>query len=410
MPRTTDEPVIKRSFYEKEQKRPALKINRMLSVVFFVVFFLAVLGGLGIFWLLRDDLEQSHLRQFTRDLSWSFRPRAQISAEKIIFDGQRDNAYAPFKDGLAVLTTNRLVCYDAVGKELISAERSFKSPRLLSSPRNILAYDRGGNTLVLANDRSILLDIRTERPIITAKLNRQGYVALVTQAEGYKSLLTVMDAGGVPVFRYFSPDYIIDVALSPDSGMCAISFAVFEGNWIKGHIRVFDITKRDADEIINSPAAVIRPKDEDGLISEVFFQRGGKILAVGEKNISFYDLDGVLLNSTDFSGRDLLDYSVMNTGIAVRTARTYTGIESQLELYDFDGNMVDSTELKEEIICQSGGGDYVTLVTSRSIRVYDSKLSLKSDEPNELGARQILQRDNGTMFLIFNDYALIYSP
>jgi hypothetical protein len=302
------------------------------------------------------------------------------------------------------------VCYDAGGRELVSTERSFKNPRLLSSPRNILAYDRGGNTLVLANDRAILLDTRTERPIITAKLNRQGYVALVTQAEGYKSLLTIMDASGVPIFRYFSPDYIIDAALSPDSGLCAVSYAVFENNWIKGHIKVFDITKRDADEIINSPVAVIRPHDEDGLISEVFLGRGGKILTIGEKNISFYDADGVLLNSTDLSGRVLLDYSIMNTGVAIRTARTDTGIESRLDLYDFDGELIDSTDINEEIICQSGGGDYVTLVTSRSIRVYDYKLSLKSDEPNESGARRILQRDNGTMFLIFNDYALIYSP
>ncbi|MCL2081452.1 MAG: DUF5711 family protein [Oscillospiraceae bacterium] len=410
MPKNTDEPVIKRSFYEKEEKRPALKISRMLSVIIFIAFFLVVLGGLGVFWLLRDDLDQSLFRQLAIDFSWNTRRRAQTSSDKIIFDGKRDNAYAPFMDGLTVLTASRIVCYDSVGKEIISAERYFKNPCLLASPRNVLAFDRGGDTLVLLNDRSILLDIRTERPIITAKLNRQGYVALVTQQEGYKALLTVMDAKGQPVFKYYSADYIIDAALSPDSGMVAVSYAVFRDDWVSGHIKIFDITKRDAAEIIDEPAAVISPRADEGLISEVFIQRDGKILAVGEKNISFYDLDGVLLNSTDFSGRAMLDYSVMNAGVAVRTARAGAGMESRLDLYGFDGELIGSDELKEEIICQSGGGDYVTLVTSRGILVYDGRLELKSDEPNELGARQILQRDDGTMFLIFNDHALIYSP
>ncbi|MCL1819088.1 MAG: DUF5711 family protein [Oscillospiraceae bacterium] len=409
MPETTNEPVIKRSVFGKEKRKKPPKLSRMLSFIFFAAFFAVVLGGLGIFWLVRDDLSENPLSSFAKDLSWNLRRRAQTSAEKIIFDGHIDNAYAPFKEGLAVLTANRLVCYDAVGREIVSAERTFKKPCLLSSPKNVLAFDRGGDTFVLVNERGILLDERPERPIITASLNRQGYIALVTQADRYKSLLTVMDDKGGLIFKYYSPDYyILDAVLSPDSNMAALSFAGFEDNWIKGHIKVFDLTLSDGDEIIGNPAAVLRPGDDDGLVTEIIFQKGGNISAVCEKSISFYSLDGVLLNRADFSV--MLDYSVISTGIAVRSSRTDAGMESRLDLFGFDGELIDSTVLNEEIICQSGGGDYVTLVTSRSIRVYDRMLALKSDEPNESHTRRILQRDNGTMFLIFNDHALIYSP
>lgn len=405
MPKTPSEPVINRSFYVKEKKRPALKLSRMLSIVLFIAFFILILGGLGVFWLVRDDLDQNYFQNIAAEISWSFRKRAQTSSDKIIFDGRIDNAYAPFKDGLAVLTTNRLVCYDSIGKEMISSERVFKNPCLQASPKNVLAYDRGGETLVLLNERAVLLDIKTERPIITASLNRQGFIALVTQAEAYKALVTILDSAGTAVFKYYSPDYILDAALSPDSEMLVVSCAGIEDGWTKSRVKVFNRFNVEPE-----PVTVITPQDEEDLILNVFFQKGGKIFTVGKKNISFYGLDGVLLNSTDNSGRVLLDFSVMNSGIAVRTGRTYNGIESKLELFDFDGKLVDSTELNEEIICQSGGGDYVTLVTSHSILVYDQKLALKSDEPNEMVARQILQRDDGTMFLIFNDYALIYSP
>lgn len=405
MPKLKDEPVINRSFYVKEKKRPAIKISRMLSIVLFIAFFVLILVGLGVFWLVRDDLDQNYFTTIANDIAWNFRQRAQTSSEKIIFDGNIDNAYAAFKDGLAVLTTNRLVCYDASGKEMISAERVFKNPCLQTSSKNVLAYDRGGETLVLLNERALLLDIKTERPIITAKLNKQGYITLVTQTEAYKALVTVMDATGTAVFKYYSPDYILDAVLSSDSAMLAVSCAGIKDSWIKTQIKVFDRFNAEPE-----PVTVITPEDDEDIILDLFFQKGGKILTVGKKTLSFYDPDGVLLNSMDYSGRVLLDFSVMNDGVAVRTARTYNSVESRLELFDFDGKLVDSTEVNEEIICQSGGGDYVTLVTSHSILVYDHKLELKSNEPNEMVARQILQRDNGTMFLIFNDYALIYSP
>ena len=403
MPKTTQEPVIKRSFYKKERKkkRPVLKFGRVLGITLFCVFLTAVLVGLAAFWAVKDDLSQSFLSDLSRRVTWQLRRRAQTSPDMIVFDGKADNAYAPFRDGLAVLTVNRLVCYDATGKEVFSAERDFKNPCLQTSSRTLMAYNRGGGTFVLADDRAPILDIETERPIITAKLNRQGYAALVTQGEGYKSVVWVYNSKGKLIYKYSSPDYyVIDVALSPDSSLLAVSCAGYGDNWVSGQIKLFSLAEE-------TPKAVI---GADGLVYEVYMPGSDKISGIFENSISFWDANGVLLGQALFSGRELLDYSFTDSGIAARSTRGVYGPGSTLSMYDYGGSLLGAVSLNEEVICQSGGGGYVTLVTSGSIIVYDGRLRLQSEEPNSTHVRQILQRDNGTMFLIYGDYAQLYSP
>ena len=403
-------PLFERSYYNRPKRSKASAASRAASAALFIIFCMLVIGALALFLVFREDISPDSVKRVSSMISRSFQRGASISADVISFDAQPGNILAPFLDGIAVLTSNRLVCYDTIGGERLAAERGFKRPALQTSLRNVLAYDRNGNTLLLANRHEFLIDTQWERPIITATLNRAGWTALVTYGSGYKAVVYVLDPDGATVFKYSSPEYyVVDAVVSPDGSLLAVACAGFRDNWVSGRLRVFDLAYGGG-EVEPDEVTVALADLDDTLIYELFFPKNDRIAAMTENGVVYWDAKGAQLGSTPLDGRSLQDYSVLDDAIILRTARSRSGAGSRLESYRWDGAPVGILPLKNDVICQSGAGGYVTLVTANMITVYDAELETVSDQPNLTHVRSVRQRDTGGVYLIYNDNARLYTP
>ena len=409
-------PLFDRPFHGRRGQTPSKgeRAGHMASVALFGIFCAAVAGALALFLIFGEGLGAGSIDRVSSMISRGLQGGAQISSDVISFDAQPGNVIEPFLDGIAVLTSNRLVCYDTIGGERLAAERMFSRPALQASVKNVLAYDRNGTTLLLADRHGFLLDLQWERPIITAKLNRAGWLALVTQGSGYKAVVHVYDPDGVPAFRYSSPEYYItDAAVSPDGSQLAVACAGFTDNWVSGRLRVFDLTRTGgATPREATPEDVTTALcDLDGeMIYELFFPKNDRIAAMTEKGAAYWDAKGVLLGRTELEGRYLQDYSALDGAIVLRTSRGRSGSGARLDSYGWDGRSLGGLALKNDVICQSGGGGYVTLVTADAITVYDAKLDAVSDQPNQTHVRAVKQCDTGPVYLIYSDNARLYKP
>ena len=383
--------------------------GRMASVALFWIFCAAVVVALALLFIFGEGFGADSLDRVSSMLSRGLQGGAQISSDVISFDAQPGNVIEPYLDGIAVLTSNRLVCYDTIGGERLAAERVFMRPALQTSLKNVLAYDRNGTTLLLANRHGFVIDCQWERPIITAKLNRAGWLALVTQGSGYKAVVHVFDPDGVLAFRYSSPEYYItDAAVSPDGSLLAVACAGFTDNWVSGRLRVFDLTHTGEASPEDVTAAIC---DLDGeMIYELFFPKNDSIAAMTEKGAAYWDAKGSLLGRTELEGRYLQDYSALDNAIILRTSRGRSGSGARLDSYGWDGEHLGWQTLKNDVICQSGRGGCVTVVTADAITVYDAKLAAVSDQPNQTHVRAVRQCDTGPVYLIYSDNARLYKP
>ncbi len=395
-------PLIKRTFFKKEIKHPFAKIGTAARFIIFSVFFVIVLVFLAIFWVIRNDLSADTFSSLKARLNITWGSKAVIAPEHINFDAQLDNELAAFRDGLAVLTKNRFAWYDATGQEVLGLERTFKRPSLQTSAKNVLAIDRDGDSFVLANQDGFLLNMTWDAPLITARLNDSGWTTVVSQGNRYRSVVTVLDEVGKVVYKYYSPDYyILDAVLSPDCTTLVVSCATFENNWVSGRLKWFDISQENP--IAESMA-------DDALTTQLFFPHNDRVCAITERGLVFWDSKGERLGQTIFGDRVLLDYSVLQDSLVTRSAHNFVGNNSTLEQYNFEGELQATLALENDIICQSGDNNFLTLITSNQILVYNDALKLMSEEPNDTHVRQVLQRPNGTLFLVYNDYAQLYTP
>ncbi|GHV07273.1 hypothetical protein FACS1894217_07740 [Clostridia bacterium] len=377
-------PVIER----RHRPEPEKKKRKWVAPTIFIIFALIVGAFLTTLWVNREDITRVGIEKFWAKMFDGSKANADGGAEVINLDAQRGNILKIFEGGIAVLTGNRLVCYDTSGRETFSAERTLLLPAMSEGGGNLIAYDRDGDTLIFIGPRGVIFDERWASPIITAKVNQNGWLALVTRGDGYRSVVTVYNNEGGEVYRYSSPGrYITDAAVSADGKNLAVVSAGYNDSWVQSRLQVFDM---------NSDAIPVGT--ELPMTRELFFGNGLCVLT--DESVLFFTDGGAKKSEVSLAGRVVLDWTELATGLVLRT-------ENALELYSWkDGTQSGRAELTESVVCQSGAGEWLTIVSSGHIQVFKGKdLKQAASKPNDNYARQALQQADGRVYLIENDKA-----
>ena len=86
-----------------------------------------------------------------------------------------------------------------------------------------MVYDAGGSSLYILGQRALVWSVQDLEPILSARLNRNGQLTVVTQSSSYRGTVTVYDASYSPVMRIdLSSAFVMDAALSDDGHTLAI--------------------------------------------------------------------------------------------------------------------------------------------------------------------------------------------
>ena len=116
-----------------------------------------------------------------------------------------------FKDGLCHLSQNILTVYSRDMKKYSEHTVNIRTPVLKTSGKYILAFDRDGNNIYVADSFRLLKTFTTDEKIINAGLDENGYFYVITEKYGYKARLTVYDREFDEVFYWDCADnYVFD--------------------------------------------------------------------------------------------------------------------------------------------------------------------------------------------------------
>lgn len=383
---------------QKKKKAPSF-LKRLL--VFLLVAAVAVGAVAAV--VFRDRLNIDSIRRWIqyRTLLRSDSGRT----ESFPYSGDLDDAFAALDGDLLVCSRNTISLYSGSGTQYINQDVSMEHPVVNAGGSLAVVYDAGGSSLYVLGQRALLWSAKDLETILSARLNKNGQLTVVTQPSGWRSAVTVYDASYEPVMTVeLSSTLAMDAALSDDGKTLALltvdqqdgSFATtaefYSMNYSAGEFTP-DLTCPLGGAVVldmNHDSALLWCMEEQGLTT-VDHSDGGSW-------------------SASWASRYLRRYTLGGDGFAaVLVGRHRAGSQAELLLVDGEGG-TRTLALTEQVLSISAAGRYVAVLTADRLDIYTSDLELYSSLNGTQGARNVLMLSDGSAILISSETAGYYIP
>ncbi len=191
----------------KEDSNKTLKILYLAKRLVFVtiIIYIVVFFVVNSSYLSKDNISRvTYTIRKTLTESYAEGMEKKIS---LMYD-ERESEIV-FKDGFAVLSTGTLSIYSSDFIRFSSHKIGYRQPVLLNSSENIFCFDRGGNSISVYDSFNKVNEKTFENSIINVAVSESGYVAVITEAYGYKGMVTILDKDLKEIMQWYSADYYL---------------------------------------------------------------------------------------------------------------------------------------------------------------------------------------------------------
>ncbi len=299
-------------------------------------------------------------------------------------------------DNVAFLTTKSYSVLDK-NAEGESVKMALLEPQLHTEGEYAVCYNLDSTEVTVFKNTTEAYIAKTENKIIRAKVNKNGYLFVVTEKEGYNCEAMVFNRKGEAIFKWdVSKSEFLDGDINCSNNAIALSLAAAGNEKLIGEIVLVDITD----------AKVTKKETFD---SSVFFSldfnNNDTYTALGSNSLTYFNSDGTKKWSYNYGEKTLLRAETAENDMMVLAFGAKGGI--------FDGN---STEVK--VINRLGkvtaektynhviddisiNNNFVALVFDKEIMVVDSKLREKRKLKTEYSIKKVeLYDDNKHLFVL----------
>ncbi len=150
-------------------------------------------------------------------------------------------------NNIVVTNQTNLYFYSSKGRQLRSVQHQKKDAQTKTAGDNALIYSVGGDTASVETATKTVTQLKSEKPIVTGAIAKNGKFALVTESDVYTSELKVFDKNGNAVFKWIPQGGVISsVALSQDGNFVAASTLYTNGGKLQSGIYLFATSKSEA--------------------------------------------------------------------------------------------------------------------------------------------------------------------
>lgn len=301
---------------------------------------------------------------YNRDAIFSSTPEALGGRDAIHrADAAIQHNYAVFGNLLLINTNQEIRAINRNGRLMWSVPFAARNPFLVTSGNHILVADRGGTDAIVLRGERILSNLTTDGEIFTGRINRNGFVALATTADGFKSRIEVHSPFGRKIYKWeISEHYVLDVDVSPNNNNLVAALLRSDDEGIVGSLAFVDI---ENERIIERPSFV------NAIISAIRHDSNGNLLAIADTAALFYDSEGQNIWNYSFDGRTLQSFAFQPTGnlfLFFRNSRNTSTLET---LRVADKHMLGTAELDFEVQNISINRNTVIAMGMREISRFD---------------------------------------
>ncbi len=365
-----------------EEKR---KKNRSLFRLLLIGLLLA--AALAAVALAVVSRERGGIRELWREL------RGEKRVSEFFFENASHGDAAEMDLGLAVATDSGLYLFDETGEIVLSRLYAWQKQALARAGDYGAVYDVGGTTVIFFNSKKILTEIDMPYAVVSASVNDLGYLAVCTEADGYKGAVTVYNSLGTAIYR-----------------------------WSAGNSRVLSARVSGRDELLvltvgndGSRLVLCEMDREDkvaeytfpGLMIDMVFTRSG-VTAITTS--SLIGLSGKLEErwSIDFEERFLEKYVLTEDLSAVALTDYQVGGGRTLETITAGGDTRGAIALGEDPVDMDVRDGRVAVLTSDRVTVYSGTLEKSDGYPCDFGAEHVSLRPDGSVVCAGSFSAYVY--
>lgn len=368
---------------QRKEKKKEYHLLGTLQIVTLLVLIL-VLGG-GIFYF-RDEINLYSIKRMFSVFSFSQNSVESFTAIPLSYDTALSPIFATEGEKLICVTGDRISIVDFNGQTIYDEKVMFTMPAVSVSGKYTLIYDRGGREIRLFSGTVLSLKKTLDKPINTAEVNKYGEFAVITGADGYKSLVTIFNRDHKEIYKWHSAErYVSEVVLS-DKGteFAAVSLATEAGD-ISSRLTFF---KTDQEE----PICYTDFKGE--LVCAADYQKDGSITVLSDQTAYRFESNGTLTKSFSYFGRKLqqFDLSAGRTTTLVLN-RLQFGSATNLVILDSEMKPVCDTYIGNEVTSLTANDRRVLLFDGKNITVYNALGEWMKQVEAPHDTRRILQND-----------------
>jgi len=320
------------------------------------------------------------------------------------FAADPNNRYGQLGEKLIVLSQNHLQVLENDSTAFFSREVQLSQPALDVGNELAVAYDIGGENLYVFSAEGVQMELTMEEGygIISAHMNDNDYLAVVTEQSGYKGVVTVYNEEMTSVFAYrSSSQFLSDAVVSEDcSTVTVVAMGQQDGSFCSQLIR-YQLTQTTSD------AEAVLP----GHLTLDAENMAGLCVSVSDNEIAFVDERGEMTGNFTYGGLYLRDYTLSGGNFAALLLNRYrSGSIGTLVTVGGDGRAIAMLDITDEVLDIAAAGEYVAVLYNDSMVVYNSAMEEQSVLEDTGYASHVILHEDGSAIVIGGNTAWRYLP
>lgn len=374
----------------------------IVRALLFLLAVAVVIGAVAVV-VFRDRLSLDNIKRWIHYHSLVLNDRGQ--AASFLYDGSLEDTFAVLDGDLLVCSTTSISLYSGSGTQYVDMTVSMENPVVSSNGSLAVVYDAGGSALYVLGQREVIWSATDLTSILSAHLNQNGQLTVVSQSSGYKGTVAVYSSTYEKLMSVnLSSAYVMDAALSDDGKTLSILHVGQEAGVFTSTLSLYTLNTGDS--------GAFEPNLTCSLDSSVVLETrhtATHVWSMSDRNLSITDHKGDV-TKVEWNDMHLKRYSLQGDGFAVALLAKYrAGSQGQLWVIS-DNGKYQSLELDQQVLSVSAAGRYIAVLTGSELNIYTKDLKLYASLDSTQGARQVLLMEDGSAILISADSASFYVP
>jgi len=203
------------------------------------------------------------------------------------YDVSEGTVFCLYDEYFVECSRDSFYLFDKDGSEVFRKNINFTKPALYQKEDYLLACDFNGRSAFVMNGAKLVWEDAFTSGIVNASVNKDGYVAFVLEAIGYKSCVRVLAPAGRALFDWIiADDYALHSEVSP-SGK----------RFLVNRLKTSEIKLRSRLEFLdmNSEPYMSIDSDSEELFLKTCFLDNDMVAAVSEDTFRLYSEGGELM-------------------------------------------------------------------------------------------------------------------
>lgn len=374
-----------------------LRKYRLLLIIFIVISIILFSLYLGV----------ENFRKFVDEKVIKKEVEENSSKSTYLLTGNKSNVI-PTLENIYTVQSGQLKSYDKYGIEKNSERVSISNPIFDLSDKYATISEKQSISFYLLEDGKVKWEKKVDTPIVGIKVNKNGYVAVMSENNIYKAVVTVFNNKGDKLFKtYVSDSYGMSASISNDNKYLVIGSVNYSKTIANSNIKIVSMEKAKTDP----DGAIINEYNIGKLLIDIKIKDGGEVIGqfsnsitrfgiLDKKEEEIYKLESnvELVDINNNNNIALIEKKVENENNSKFYLKIINAYGKQVSIYDLDD------KLPKEILCRN---DTIGINMNNGINIYTENGWLKKKYKSSTEIRDFNLSDSILTVIYRDKYEVI---